>query len=94
MTQTVKIAISLPKDLLKQVDRIAEELNESRSALVRDALIAKVNDYVDRKTAEKAKKIYAQIAEDDIMLSEKFLSISSETLPPYEGSDMRGDEGG
>jgi metal-responsive CopG/Arc/MetJ family transcriptional regulator len=92
MTQVTKIAISLPKDLLKQVDEIAEELKKSRSAIVRDALVAKVNDYMDRETAEKARKIYAEISKEDIELSEKFISISSETIPPYEGGDPGDDE--
>ena len=81
---TTKIAVSLPPDLLAQVDELARRLNESRSALVRRSLEKTLEQYTLQQTRHKAREIYAEIEETDRQLAEDFLTISAETLPPYE----------
>lgn len=81
---TTKIAVSLPSDLLAQVDELARRLNESRSAIVRRSLEQTLEQYALQQTLRKARKIYAEIEEADRQLAEDFLTISAETLPPYE----------
>ena len=42
MKRTVKVAISLPKELLSQVDRVRRRRGESRSQYFRDAAAARL----------------------------------------------------
>ncbi|HID86939.1 MAG TPA: ribbon-helix-helix protein, CopG family [Anaerolineae bacterium] len=81
---TTRIAVSLPPDLLAQVDELAQRLNESRSAIVRRSLEQTLEQYALQRTLHKAGEIYAEIEEADRQLAEDFLTISAETLPPYE----------
>jgi metal-responsive CopG/Arc/MetJ family transcriptional regulator len=88
MANTAKIAISLPKELLLQCDQMAQELRETRSALIQAALSVMVEEYQQQKALSAAKEIYAQIADSDLKLNEAFLSISAETVL----SNSKGDE--
>ncbi len=81
---TTKIAVSLPSDLLAQLDELARRLNQSRSALVRRSLEQTLEQYAFQQTLRKAREIYAEIEETDRQLAEDFLTISAETLPKYQ----------
>jgi len=80
---TTKIAVSLPPELLSQVDELARTLNVSRSAIVRRSLEQTLEQYAFQQTLRKAREIYAEIEETDRQLTEDFLTISAETLPTY-----------
>ncbi|MCK4597542.1 hypothetical protein KAU04_05855 [bacterium] len=81
MAQSVKIAMSLPNELLQEVDMISKKSNCSRSATFRKALQMLVEKHQNAETLEKAKKIYHQTSVFDRNLSEKFSRLSSETMP-------------
>lgn len=81
MGKTMKVTVSLPGDLLQEVDSIAKDSYNSRSSLVKKALEILINNYMEKKNIEKAKQIYSEIYQSDHKLAEEFLPISSETLP-------------
>ena len=81
MGKTARATISLSKELFLEVDSIVKKFHCSRSSLVQEALESLVEEYLEKETKEKAGRIYREIAQSDRELADKFLSISSETLP-------------
>ena len=81
MGKTARATISLSKELLLEVDSIVKKSHCNRSSLVQEALESLVEEYLEKETKEKAGRIYREIAQSDRELADKFLSISSETLP-------------
>ena len=81
MGKAARATISLSKELLLEVDSIVKKSHCSRSSLVQEALESLVEEYLEKETKEKAGRIYREIAQSDRELADKFLSISSETLP-------------
>lgn len=81
MQVAAKIAISLPVDLLEEIDKLVKEQHQSRSAIVRLAINNLVKSYLEHKAFKRARQIYKDIAETDRKLSKEFISISKETLP-------------
>jgi len=81
MGKTARTTISLSKELLLEVDSIVKKSHCNRSSLVQEALESLVEEYLEKETKEKAGRIYREIAQSDRELADKFLSISSETLP-------------
>jgi len=83
MRQNVKVAISLPSDILSDTDKLASQRGKSRSAIIRDALARVLIEEVDKATEVKAKTLYKEIGEEDKILAEKFRGIIKKNLPPY-----------
>jgi len=83
MKRSIKVAISLPSDILSEVDKLAKQRGESRSAIVKDALIHILIEEVNKETETKAKLLYKEISGEDRSLTEKFQPVIKETLPPY-----------
>jgi metal-responsive CopG/Arc/MetJ family transcriptional regulator len=83
MAQTRRITISLPKEILNQVDDFAHKEKLSRSSTIRKAIENLIKENEKRRVLGKAAKIYAEIAESDRKLSEEFLGIASETLSTF-----------
>jgi len=79
--KTIKVTVSLPRELLQEVDSIAKDSYNSRSLLVKKALELLIDEYIEKKNIEEAKQIYSEIYQSNHKLAEEFLSISSETLP-------------
>lgn len=77
MGNTVKVAVSMHGDLLAQVDRFANRMGKTRSALVRDVLQEFIAVREEREALDKARRIYAEIEDADRELSEEFLRISA-----------------
>ena len=50
MNRTVKVAISLPEELLRQVDRVRRKRGESRSQYFREAASARLTTGADSST--------------------------------------------
>lgn len=84
MVQSVKIAVSLPEELLREIDMISKNAHISRSATFREALQMLVEKYRDAESLKKAKRIYQKTEMTDRNLSVKFARLSSKTLPAYE----------
>ncbi len=79
-----KVAISLPDELLAQLDAIAGERQQTRSSLIREWLGAQLAQEEHERIRAEWKAIYDEIAEDEIAMSEELLAISIfPTLEPY-----------
>ncbi|BBO17053.1 conserved hypothetical protein [Candidatus Brocadia pituitae] len=79
-----KLGISVPKELLEEVDMISKELKKNRSEVIRDAITKMINAYRRQQAIEKAEKIYKEIAEDDKRLGEDLLSICEKPGAKYK----------
>ena len=77
-----KVAVSLPASLLAQIDRRAKKLRLSRSAFFREVMERTLRQPHEDETLRKARHIYAEVGEEDRVLSEAFLPLAAETLPP------------
>ncbi|MCK4353161.1 hypothetical protein KAW65_07130 [candidate division WOR-3 bacterium] len=80
MGQSVKVAISLPSDILSDIDKIAKQKAKSRSAIIKNALVHILTEEVDKETEIKAKALYEEINKKDRVLAEKFQPIIKETF--------------
>lgn len=79
-----KIAMSLPNELLAQLDEMATARQQTRSHLIRELLAAQLAQEEQERIRAEWKAIYDEIAEDEIAMSEAMLSIS--TVPYLEWS--------
>ena len=77
-----KVALSLPAPLLRRIDRLASKARLSRSAFVRHAVERALRQPAETEALQKARRIYADIAEEDRALAETYLPLISETVPP------------
>ncbi len=77
-----KVALSLPASLLARIDRLAKKSRLSRSAFVREVMERTLRQPHEDEIIRKARGIYAEVAEEDRVLSEGFLTLAAETLPP------------
>jgi len=75
-----KVALSLPSPLLTRVDRLAKKAGLSRSALVRQVMETALRGQADAEVVRKARRLYAEIGEEDRVLAETFLPVAAETL--------------
>lgn len=62
----VKTAVSLQESLFEQVERLAQEMNVSRSRLFALALENFIRDYQDRQLFETINQATAEIADDPL----------------------------
>jgi metal-responsive CopG/Arc/MetJ family transcriptional regulator len=83
----VKIGVSLPRPLLQKVDDAARRKGQSRSEFVRRSLEYALAEEVSPRVLAEARTLYAAIEEDERSVAQGFLSVASETLPPYEEAD-------
>ena len=70
-----KLGISIPEELLGEIDKVSQGLKKNRSEVIREAITKMINDYKKQHVIEHAGKIYKKIAEDEKRLAEDFLSI-------------------
>jgi mRNA interferase MazF len=77
-----KVALSLPASLLARIDRRAKQARLSRSALVRDVMERSLRQPHEDEILRKARHLYAEVGDEDRTLSEAFLTLAAETLPP------------
>lgn len=79
-----KLGISIPKELLGEIDKISQGLKKNRSAVIREAIMKMINDYKKQQVIEHVENIYKEIAEDDKHLAEDFLSICEKSVAKYK----------
>lgn len=79
-----KLGISIPKELLDEIDKISQGLKKNRSEIIREGITKIINDYKKQQVVEHAEKIYKEIAEDDKRLAEDFLSICEKPVAKYK----------
>jgi len=73
-----KININIPFDLLKEVEQRANERNLTRSKLIREFLIAHLNELKKSELREKLKEGYLANANRDQQISEEFVHSDHE----------------
>lgn len=79
-----KLGISIPEELLEEIDKISQRVKKNRSEVIREAITKMINTYRRPQAVEKAEKIYKEIAEEDRRLSEDFLSICEKPGAKYK----------
>ena len=84
-----KVALSLPVFLLARIDRRAKKSRLSRSAFVREVMERALRQPHEDEILRKARHIYAEVGEEDRGLSEAFLTLAAETLPPQPKTRRR-----
>ena len=77
-----KVALSLPASLLSRIDRRAKKSRLSGSAFVRGVMERSLRQPHEDETLRKARQIYAELGQEDRILSEALLTLAAETLPP------------
>ena len=90
MTRTAKIAISLPENLLRDVDREREGGGESRSEFFRRAIEALLHRERERKAIEQYIRGYQQYpeTEDEIAMAQSTLQAALAENPWEDSSEQ------
>jgi len=79
-----KLGISIPTELLGEIDKVSQGLKKNRSEVIREAITKMINDYKKQQVIEHAGNIYKIIAEEDKRLAEDFLSICEKPGAKYK----------
>jgi len=79
-----KILISLPDNLLKEVDSIVSLEKINRSELVREAMRLYLRERRKLEMRDKMKKGYKEMSEINILLAEMFFEADNEQQEKYE----------
>lgn len=84
MAELKKILVTLPDNLLREVDYAATEDNLNRSELVREAMKLYLKERKKMQIREKLKKGYLEMTDINLKLSEMYISIDTEVQKKYE----------
>ena len=78
-----RIAITLPRDLERIVEKKRKEIGISRSELFRKALILFLGLDLDheKKAIKKYGPIYEKLNKEGVKISEEMMGIAGKTLP-------------
>jgi metal-responsive CopG/Arc/MetJ family transcriptional regulator len=79
-TQTEKITISLPRDLIQLADELAKEKRVSRSKVVSSCL----RELADKRLHRQMEEGYKAMAEENQRFAEQALNLANEVLPEWE----------
>lgn len=86
-TTMQRIIVTMPPDLLSQVEEVADKLNFSRSRLIREAVAQFVELQRRQELRELLKEGYIVNAERDLRICEEFAAADYEAVtrhvPPY-----------
>lgn len=84
MAQLKKILISLPDNLLKEVDSIVAMENINRSEFVREAMKLYIREKRRIEMRDRMKKGYQQMAEINVKLAEMCFEADNDQQQKYE----------
>ncbi|AUS98214.1 CopG family transcriptional regulator [Clostridium thermosuccinogenes] len=84
MAELKKIMISLPDNLLKEVDYIVSTEKINRSEFVREAMKLYIREIRKIEMRENMKNGYQEMAEINIKLAEMCVEIDNEQQEKYE----------
>lgn len=84
MAQLKKILISVPDNLLKELDTIVSVDKTNRSKLVREAMRLYLKERKRLDTRDRMKKGYQEMAEINIKLAEVCFEADNEQQKEYE----------
>ena len=79
-TQTEKITISLPRDLIQLADELAKEKRVSRSKVVSSCL----RELADKRLRKQKEEGYKAMAEGNQRFAGQALNLANEVLPEWE----------
>jgi metal-responsive CopG/Arc/MetJ family transcriptional regulator len=75
-----KILVEFPEDLLREADKLANELSTDRSKLIRSAVRAHIDRIRQKNLAKALAEGYKEYAEFDRGASAEFQSIDAENF--------------
>lgn len=84
MAELRKILISLPDNLLKEVDSIVSVEKTNRSEFVREAMKLYITEKRKIEMRDRMKKGYQEMAEINLKLAEMCLEVDNEQNQKYE----------
>ncbi len=84
MAELRKILISLPDNLLKEVDQLVSVEKTNRSEFVREAMKLYIREKRKIEMRDKMKKGYLEMAEINIKLAEMFFEADNDLQNKYE----------
>lgn len=84
MAELRKVLISLPDNLLKEVDSIVSIEKTNRSKFVREAMKFYIKEKQKIELRDRMKKGYQDMADINIKLAEIFFDVDNEQLQKYE----------
>lgn len=84
MAELRKILISLPDNLLKEIDNIVSVEKTNRSEFVREAMRLYIREKRKMEMRERMKKGYQEMAEINIKLSEMCFDADNDQQLRYE----------
>lgn len=84
LAELKKILISLPDNLLKEVDHIVSVEKTNRSEFVREAMKLYLREKRKIEMRERLKKGYLEMAEINMRLAEMYMEADSEQQFKYE----------
>lgn len=84
MAQFKKILISLPDNLLKEIDSLVTLENTNRSEFVRKATILYIREKKKLEMREMMKKGYKEMAEINLHIAESCIDADNELQDFYE----------
>ena len=84
MSSLRKILISLPDNLLKEVDYIVSAGKINRSEFVREAMKSYIREIKKHELRDKMKKGYQEMAEINIILAEMCVEADNDQQKKYE----------
>lgn len=85
MAELKKIIISLPDNLLKEIDRFVSVEKTNRSEFVREAMKLYIKERRKIEMRDRMKKGYQEMAEINMKLAEICFDADSEQQTRYEG---------
>ena len=84
MGEIRKVLISLPDNLLKEIDSIVSVEKINRSEFVRDAMKLYLRERRKVEMRDKLKKGYQEMAEINVKLTEVFFEVDNDQQINYE----------
>lgn len=84
MAQAKRIMVSLPDNLLQEVDGIVRRETGNRSAFVREAMALLIEVRRNKERMERYRAGYERVGKINVMLAEDGMEEDSQELDKYE----------
>lgn len=84
MSQLKKVLITLPEQLVDEIDRLAEAENKERSDIVRDVMKSYFSEKHKHEIASELAQGYLEMSEINLGLARECFDADEENLRHYE----------
>ncbi|WP_028309726.1 ribbon-helix-helix protein, CopG family [Desulfitibacter alkalitolerans] len=84
MSRVKRIMISIPENLLKEVDGLANREKRNRSEFIREAMKLYISEQNKRNIREQMKKGYQEMAQINLCLAVENYEVENEAQEYYE----------